>query len=93
MSIVPEFFLNFFDKSMPRKTEVQDSTKKEHYLLQILWPAQGLAASEWVLSPGHRYYLRAKMYFFQFFDYTICMNPIGIIKPFLFAALIFKHVS
>ena len=28
MSIVPEFFLNFFDKSMPRKTEVQDSTKK-----------------------------------------------------------------
>ena len=31
---------------MPSKTEVQDSTKKKHHLLQILWPALGLAASE-----------------------------------------------
>ena len=46
MSIVPEFFLNFFDKIMPSKTEVQDSTKKKRHLLQILWPALGLAASE-----------------------------------------------
>ena len=46
MSIVAEVFLNFFDKSMPRKTEVQSSTKKEHHLLQILWPPLHLILEE-----------------------------------------------
>ena len=31
---------------MPRKTEVQSSTKKEHHLLQILWPPLHLILEE-----------------------------------------------